>query len=127
MTVSIRHLDVHVQYVSERVISDYRDALIASVLDGVRASGNRDVCVKMKFTSRGYRLGPFTVPVDEEVESQLLKFIQQPPGEEGLGFSLIHYTIFHYFFSARYKIENLQKWCKYVTYFICVKFWILKK
>lgn len=59
---------------------DYRDALIASVLDGVRASGNRDVCVRMTFTSRGYRLGPFTVPVDEEVESQLLKFIQQPPG-----------------------------------------------
>ena len=34
-----------------------RDALIASLLDGVRASGNRDVCVKMKKTSRGYRLG----------------------------------------------------------------------
>ena len=34
-----------------------RDALIASVLDGVRASGNKDVHVKMKFTNRGYRLG----------------------------------------------------------------------
>lgn len=34
-----------------------RDALIASVLDGVRASGNRDICVKMKPTKRGYRLG----------------------------------------------------------------------
>ncbi|XP_013389487.1 dnaJ homolog subfamily C member 13, partial [Lingula anatina] len=56
-----------------------RDALIASVLDGVRASGNRDVHVKMKFTSRGLRLGPFTVPVDEEVESQHMKFIQSPP------------------------------------------------
>lgn len=58
----------------------------------------------MKFTSRGYRLGPFTVPVDEEVESQLLKFIQQPPGKEGLSCSLIHYTFFHYF-------------CVYVTKF----------
>ncbi|XP_064598102.1 dnaJ homolog subfamily C member 13-like isoform X2 [Liolophura sinensis] len=57
-----------------------RDALIASVLDGVRASGNRDICVKMKPTKRGYRLGPFTVPVEEEVESQHLKFIQSPPG-----------------------------------------------
>ncbi|KAJ8321004.1 hypothetical protein KUTeg_002591 [Tegillarca granosa] len=55
------------------------DALIASVLDGVRASGNRDICVKMEFTSRGHRLGPFTVPVDEEVESQHLKFIQTTP------------------------------------------------
>lgn len=72
--------------------------MIASVLDGVRASGNRDVCVKMKFTSRGYRLGPFTVPVDEEVESQLLKFIQQPPGKEGLSCSLIYYSIFDGFF-----------------------------
>ena len=25
-------------------------------------------------------LGPFTVPVDEEVESQHLKFVQNPPG-----------------------------------------------
>ena len=34
-----------------------RDALIASVLDGVRASGNKDVHVKMSFTYRGHRLG----------------------------------------------------------------------
>ncbi|KAL5005925.1 hypothetical protein ScPMuIL_017083 [Solemya velum] len=56
-----------------------RDALIASLLDGVRASGNRDVCVKMVFTKRGLRLGPFTVPVDEEVESQHLKFVHILP------------------------------------------------
>lgn len=37
--------------------STERDSLIASVLDGVRASGNRDVCVKMSFTDRGKRLG----------------------------------------------------------------------
>ncbi|KAK3083199.1 hypothetical protein FSP39_016526 [Pinctada imbricata] len=71
-----------VEYVKGAVrtyLSTDRDALIASVLDGVRASGNRDVCIKMMVTSRGYRLGPFTVPVDEEVESQHLKFIHQPP------------------------------------------------
>jgi len=34
-----------------------RDALIASIIDGVRASGNRDVHVKMRFTNRGHRLG----------------------------------------------------------------------
>ena len=34
-----------------------RDSLLASLLDGVRASGNRDVCVKMKPTIRG--LPPF--------------------------------------------------------------------
>ena len=31
----------------------FRDSLLASLLDGVRASGNRDVCVKMKPTNRG--------------------------------------------------------------------------
>ena len=31
----------------------FRDSLLASLLDGVRASGNRDVCVKMKPTKRG--------------------------------------------------------------------------
>ena len=55
--------------------------MIASVLDGVRASGNRDVCVRMTPTDRGYRFGPFTVPVDEEVESQHLKFVSSPPGK----------------------------------------------
>ncbi|XP_053386463.1 dnaJ homolog subfamily C member 13-like isoform X2 [Mercenaria mercenaria] len=67
-------------------MSTDRDALIASVLDGVRASGNRDVCVRMTRTYRGYRLGPFTVPVDEEVESQHLKFIKDPP--EGMTFNI---------------------------------------
>lgn len=31
----------------------FRDSLLASLLDGVRASGNRDVCVKIKPTKRG--------------------------------------------------------------------------
>ncbi|XP_074640124.1 dnaJ homolog subfamily C member 13-like isoform X2 [Tubulanus polymorphus] len=71
-----------VEYVKGAVrtyTSTDRDALIASVLDGVRASGNRDVCVVMKLTNRGFRLGPFTVPLDEEVESQHMKFFQQLP------------------------------------------------
>lgn len=45
-----------------------RDALLASLLDGVRASGNRDVHVKMVPTPRGKRIGPLNVPVEEEVE-----------------------------------------------------------
>ena len=57
------------------------DALIASIVDGVRASGNRDIHVKMTHTRRGFRNGPFTVPVDEEVENQHMRFIQQPPRE----------------------------------------------
>ncbi|XP_033101582.1 dnaJ homolog subfamily C member 13-like isoform X2 [Anneissia japonica] len=57
-----------------------RDNLIASVLDGVRASGNRDAHVKMTFSDRGVRHAPFYVPVDEEVEAHHLKFLAQPPG-----------------------------------------------
>ncbi|KAL3854398.1 hypothetical protein ACJMK2_013668 [Sinanodonta woodiana] len=78
-----------VEYVKGAVrtyLSTDRDALLASLLDGVRASGNRDICVRMTPTYRGYRLGPFTVPVDEEVESQHLKFIMSPP--EGMTFDV---------------------------------------
>jgi hypothetical protein len=46
-----------------------RDALLASLLDGVRASGNRDVHVKMMPTPRGKRIGPLSVPVEEEVRT----------------------------------------------------------
>ena len=58
-----------------------RDSLLASVLDGVRASGNRDVFIKMKHTKRGLRIGPLSAFIDEEVETIHLKFLQQlPPG-----------------------------------------------
>ena len=54
---------------------------MASLLDGVRASGNRDVCIKMSQTKRGFRLGPFNSIIDEEVESIHCKFLHElPPG-----------------------------------------------
>ena len=56
-----------------------RDALLASIIDGVRASGNIDVHVKISQSQRAYRLAPYYVRVDEEVESQHLKFLQTPP------------------------------------------------
>ncbi|XP_047664694.1 dnaJ homolog subfamily C member 13 isoform X2 [Tachysurus fulvidraco] len=56
-----------------------RDSLMASLLDGVRASGNRDVCVKMAPTQRGQRWGLLSMPVGEEVESLHLKFLAAPP------------------------------------------------
>ena len=56
-----------------------RDSLLASLIDGVRASGNLDVHVRMTPTPRGKRLGPLEVPVDEDVESMHVKFLQQPP------------------------------------------------
>ncbi|KAL3285793.1 hypothetical protein HHI36_000317 [Cryptolaemus montrouzieri] len=56
-----------------------RDSLLASLLDGVRASGNRDVHIKMTNTERGYRLGPLHLPVEEEAESIHVKFLYNPP------------------------------------------------
>ena len=57
-----------------------RDALIASVLDGVRASGNRDVCVKMTPTLRGYRLGEclFTLHPYRNLADLVVLFIIVP-------------------------------------------------
>ena len=55
------------------------DSLLASLLDGVRASGNQDVCIKMKPTNRGFRLGPFNAIIDEEVESLHMKFVHEVP------------------------------------------------
>uniref|UniRef100_A0A8C7E5M7 DnaJ heat shock protein family (Hsp40) member C13 n=1 Tax=Naja naja TaxID=35670 RepID=A0A8C7E5M7_NAJNA len=59
--------------------STERDSLLASLLDGVRASGNRDVCVKMTPTEKGQRWGLLSMPVEEEVESLHLRFLAAPP------------------------------------------------
>ncbi|KAK9875337.1 hypothetical protein WA026_007733 [Henosepilachna vigintioctopunctata] len=56
-----------------------RDSLLASLLDGVRASGNRDVHIKMIPTERGFRLGSLHVPVEEEAEGIHVKFLYNPP------------------------------------------------
>lgn len=72
-----------IQYISGQIRSytaTDRDSLLASLLDGVRASGNRDVHVKMFPIARGKRLGPLSLPVDEEAEISHMKFLQQPPG-----------------------------------------------
>ncbi|CAG9859086.1 unnamed protein product [Phyllotreta striolata] len=56
-----------------------RDSLLASLLDGVRAAGNKDVHVTMVPTDRGLRLGPLGIPVDEEAESLHIKLLMNPP------------------------------------------------
>ena len=57
----------------------FRDSLLASLIDGVRASGNLDVHVRMTSTPRGCRWGPLECPVEEEVVLSHLKFFQQLP------------------------------------------------
>jgi len=73
-----------VEYVngtSRQYLCTERDALLASLMDAVRASGNQDIHVKMLPTKRGQRMAPFFKTVDEEVESTHLKFLQTPPGK----------------------------------------------
>ncbi|CAG9563804.1 unnamed protein product [Danaus chrysippus] len=57
-----------------------RDSLLASLVDGVRSAGQRDVHVRSARTPRGYRLGPLHHPVDEETESNHLRLFQNPVG-----------------------------------------------
>uniref|UniRef100_A0A8C4R869 DnaJ homologue subfamily C GRV2/DNAJC13 N-terminal domain-containing protein n=1 Tax=Eptatretus burgeri TaxID=7764 RepID=A0A8C4R869_EPTBU len=71
-----------IEYVKGQVLSytsTDRDSLLASVLDGVRASGNGDVSVKMQATDRGQRWGLLGCSVEEEVESLHLRFLASPP------------------------------------------------
>ena len=65
--------------------STQRDALLASFLDGVRGSGNRDVHVRMTPLELGRRHCPLTALAGEEVESSHLKFLTSPP--PGLSFA----------------------------------------
>ncbi|XP_049876765.1 dnaJ homolog subfamily C member 13 [Pectinophora gossypiella] len=57
-----------------------RDALLASLLDGVRSAGQRDVHVRSYPTPRAFRLGPLHREVDEETESNHLRLFQNPVG-----------------------------------------------
>eukprot|EP01147_Barroeca_monosierra_P008081 gene8081-757_t len=70
-----------IEYTTGAVRSYYstdRDPLLASLLDSVRATGNKCVCVQMAPTDRAERFQPLTTPPEEEVESSLLKFIASP-------------------------------------------------
>ncbi|KAL1130026.1 hypothetical protein AAG570_012969 [Ranatra chinensis] len=59
-----------------------RDSILATLLEAVRAAGNKDVHVKMKPTARGKRLGPYHVSLDEEVESIHLRLLKQNVGKK---------------------------------------------
>ncbi|KAH8857142.1 DnaJ likeubfamily C member 13 [Schistosoma japonicum] len=76
-----------IEYVRGQIATYYstdRDALLASLLDGVRASGNRDVCVCSSFSDRSLRFIPLINSATEEIESVHLRFLRQRP--EGVSF-----------------------------------------
>eukprot|EP00095_Tigriopus_kingsejongensis_P000308 maker-scaffold292_size219010-snap-gene-0.20 protein:Tk00308 transcript:maker-scaffold292_size219010-snap-gene-0.20-mRNA-1 annotation:"dnaj homolog subfamily c member 13 isoform x1" len=82
----IRHLDntqlFSIQYNSGETrsyTSTERDSLLASFLDGVRGSGNRDVHVRMTPVELGKRFCPLECTAEEEIESMHLKLLASPP------------------------------------------------
>lgn len=96
----IRHPDnpqkFIVEYVTGQVrcyTSTDRDALLATLLDGVRASGNCDVHVKMQATNRGQRFGPFYIPVDEEVETNHLRFLVSFPARWDFSRAILQFNV----------------------------------
>ncbi|CAB3410631.1 unnamed protein product [Caenorhabditis bovis] len=58
-----------------------RDLILASLLDGIRASGNNEVFVCGHRFERHLRILPFTTNLDEDSESQCMRhIIASPPG-----------------------------------------------
>ncbi|CCG58567.1 Protein CBR-RME-8, isoform b [Caenorhabditis briggsae] len=56
-----------------------RDLILASLLDGIRASGNQEVFVCGHRFERNLRVIPFSTTLDEDAESQCMKHIIAPP------------------------------------------------
>ncbi|KAF1768243.1 hypothetical protein GCK72_000055 [Caenorhabditis remanei] len=56
-----------------------RDLILASLLDGIRASGNQEVFVCGHRFERNLRVIPFSTSLDEDAESQCMKHIIAPP------------------------------------------------
>lgn len=56
-------------------ITNDRDSLLATLLDAVRSGGNQNVHVRLSKTPRDKRAGPLYVPVEEETETNALKYL----------------------------------------------------
>ena len=52
--------------------------MLASLLDTIRAAGNRGAHVSSQVASRPLRLLPLWATVDEEVENHVLRLVQTP-------------------------------------------------
>ncbi|CAB3364063.1 Hypothetical predicted protein [Cloeon dipterum] len=63
---------------SKKYACHERDAVLASLLDTIKAAGNRNVHVSTNGTARGMRWLPLWAMIDEETEKMVLKLIQPP-------------------------------------------------
>mmetsp|Transcript_15543 Transcript_15543/g.46103 ORF Transcript_15543/g.46103 Transcript_15543/m.46103 type:complete len:2307 (-) Transcript_15543:50-6970(-) len=74
-------------------LSTERDAMLASLLDSIRAAGNRNVCIQMHRSLRGERFSPYSQPPDEEIESTLLKFLGTPTAEVPYSLAVLRFNM----------------------------------
>ncbi len=51
------------------------------------------MCIKMRPTNRGYRLGPFNAIIDEEVESLHMKFVHENPASYQMEEILLRFNV----------------------------------
>ncbi|XP_024081075.1 dnaJ homolog subfamily C member 13 isoform X2 [Cimex lectularius] len=61
-----------------------RDSILATILEGARGIGNKDIHVKMKCTCRGKRWGPYHTDMEEEVETVHLRLLKDSIGKKGM-------------------------------------------
>eukprot|EP00040_Diaphanoeca_grandis_P032411 m.196277 g.196277 ORF g.196277 m.196277 type:complete len:2301 (-) comp32615_c0_seq1:478-7380(-) len=74
-------------------LSTDREAMLASLLDSIRAAGNRDVLIQMHRSLRGERFSPLGSPPDELVESVLLRCIGQPTPEVPFSLAVLRFNM----------------------------------
>jgi DnaJ family protein C protein 13 len=83
----------YVQGEMRTYLSTDRDAMLASLLDSIRAAGNRNVCVQIHRSLRGERFSPYAQPPDEEIESSLLKFLGSPTPEVPYSLAVLRFNM----------------------------------
>ena len=73
-------------------LSTDRDAMLSSLIDGIRAAGNRNVCIQIHRSPRGERYCPLTQAPEEEIESVVLKHLSQPTAVVPFGAAVLRFN-----------------------------------
>eukprot|EP00039_Didymoeca_costata_P023981 m.8876 g.8876 ORF g.8876 m.8876 type:complete len:2271 (-) comp3968_c0_seq1:482-7294(-) len=73
-------------------LSTDRDAMLATLMDSIRAAGNNNVCIQIHRSQRGERYAPLTSAPEEEIESTLLKHLSQPTELVSFGTAVLRFN-----------------------------------
>ena len=83
----------YIQGDTRTYLSTDRDAMLASLLDSIRAAGNRNVSIQTHRSLRGERFSPLSQPPDEEVEATLLTFLGKPSPEVPFSLAVLRFNM----------------------------------